>query len=291
MYAVAGINGHTGAAVANALLDAKQEVRAIVRRAEAGAQWKARGAEVAVADLTDPKALAAALSGAHGAYLLNPPRYEVPDPIAEAEKVGASVARALADSGIPRAVVLSSVGGHRATGTGIIRTVHRVEELLAGVATSIAFVRASYFFENWTPVLGAVREQGVLPTFFKSADYAVPTQPVCDIGAAVATLLTGKPWQGQRVIELSSFKASAADVAAAFSEVLGKTVSAVVVPHEQWADILRGAGFGPRAVELFVEMYDGLNSGVVSAEPGKEALNGKTTLEQAARALLSGVSR
>ena len=52
-----------GAAVAEALLAAGQRVRVIVRRAEAGAGWRARGAEVAVADLANPLALATALRG------------------------------------------------------------------------------------------------------------------------------------------------------------------------------------------------------------------------------------
>ena len=51
MYAVAGVSGQTGAAVARALLEAGETVRVIVRRPEAGADWKAQGAEVAVADL------------------------------------------------------------------------------------------------------------------------------------------------------------------------------------------------------------------------------------------------
>ena len=63
MYAVAGVTGQTGAAVAEALLAAGQHVRVIVRRAEAGAGWRrSAGAEVAVADLADPVALAAALA-------------------------------------------------------------------------------------------------------------------------------------------------------------------------------------------------------------------------------------
>src|SRR5688500_6999772 len=73
MYAIAGVSGHTGAVVATTLLAAGKPVRVIVRDAAKGAEWKAKGAEVAVASLDDRPALAQALRGAEGAYLLIPP--------------------------------------------------------------------------------------------------------------------------------------------------------------------------------------------------------------------------
>ncbi|HEX9275927.1 MAG TPA: hypothetical protein VGA51_05950 [Casimicrobiaceae bacterium] len=43
-YAVAGVSGHTGAALARRLVDAGERVRAIVRRSDAGATRKAQAA-------------------------------------------------------------------------------------------------------------------------------------------------------------------------------------------------------------------------------------------------------
>lgn len=124
MFAVTGVSGQTGAAVAAALLAAGAAVRVIVRNPEAGGAWKARGAEVAVADLADATALSSALRGTAGAYLLNPPRYDLADPFAQAAVVGSALARAITISGVPRAVVLSSVGAHQTRGTGAIGSVH-----------------------------------------------------------------------------------------------------------------------------------------------------------------------
>ena len=72
-YVVAGVSGNTGRVAAQVLLDAGERVRVVVRDAAKGEAWRAKGAEVAVADLGDASALAAALSGAKGAYLLLPP--------------------------------------------------------------------------------------------------------------------------------------------------------------------------------------------------------------------------
>src|SRR5258706_9638192 len=95
MYAVAGVSGQTGAAVARELLEAGEKVRVIVRREDAGAAWRGQGAEVAVADIVDAKALTGALRGTRGAYLLNPPSYQNPDPVARAGEAGKAIAEAI----------------------------------------------------------------------------------------------------------------------------------------------------------------------------------------------------
>ena len=50
MYAVTGITGRVGGAVAEHLLAQGERIRAIVRNPEKAASWKDRGAEIAVAD-------------------------------------------------------------------------------------------------------------------------------------------------------------------------------------------------------------------------------------------------
>ena len=51
MYVVAGVSGNTGSVVADTLLAQKLPVRVVVRDEAKGAPWKAKGAEVAIADL------------------------------------------------------------------------------------------------------------------------------------------------------------------------------------------------------------------------------------------------
>src|SRR5438067_11552606 len=75
MYVVLGVTGNTGSVVADTLLRQGKPVRVVVRDAAKAAPWKQRGAEVAVAQVQDSRALAQALRGAQGAYLLLPPDY------------------------------------------------------------------------------------------------------------------------------------------------------------------------------------------------------------------------
>src|SRR4051794_6855332 len=73
MFTVFGAHGNTGSIIANRLLDAGKQVRAVARDAKKLDALRARGAEVFTADVTRPEQVAAALAGAEGAYLLLPP--------------------------------------------------------------------------------------------------------------------------------------------------------------------------------------------------------------------------
>lgn len=137
-----------------------------------------------------------------------PPRYDLADPFAQAGKVGAVVAAALDASGMPRTVVLSSVGAHQAAGTGIIGTAHQFERAMAGVRVPMALLRANYFFENWNNVMGAVRANDVLPSFLDPLTRVIPMAVVADIGTAAAEVLRGPAWAGLRKIDFASFEAS-----------------------------------------------------------------------------------
>jgi len=83
MFVVIGATGNTGSAVADTLLSRKQSVRIVVRSADKGAAWKAKGAEIAVASLDDVSALTKVLEGAKGLYLLVPPNYGAQDWLAD----------------------------------------------------------------------------------------------------------------------------------------------------------------------------------------------------------------
>ncbi len=57
MYAITGITGQVGGAMARALLSVDKTVRAVVRNIEKGQSWAAKGCEIVVADMEDATAL------------------------------------------------------------------------------------------------------------------------------------------------------------------------------------------------------------------------------------------
>src|SRR3954469_8379541 len=118
MFAIAGVSGHTGSVVADTLLAQGHPVRVIVRDAAKGAASRTKGAEVAVADLQDTAALARALTGVAGAYLLLPPNMASQTPLEDHARLSAGFATAIEAAKVPHVVFLSSIGAQHATGTG-----------------------------------------------------------------------------------------------------------------------------------------------------------------------------
>src|SRR5882724_11468392 len=76
MFAITGITGKVGAAVARSLLSDDQSVRAVVRDRSKGAAWAQLGCDIAVADISDTAALAAAFEGTAGVFVVLPPVFD-----------------------------------------------------------------------------------------------------------------------------------------------------------------------------------------------------------------------
>ena len=110
MFAVTGVTGKVGGAVARALRDAGLPIRAVVRDAAKGAPWAARGCNVAVADLDEVAPLAAAFTGVGGAFAVLPPIFDPTPGFPEAKAMIGTLVAALAEALPPKLVVLSTVG-------------------------------------------------------------------------------------------------------------------------------------------------------------------------------------
>lgn len=285
LFAVAGVSGNTGAAVANVLLSRGHGVRVIVRDAGKGAAWAARGAEVVVADLGDIPALTQALRGMDGAFLLSPPRYDIADPVEAAARTGTALAAASKAAALPLVVVLSSIAAQHSTGTGMIKTNNRVETAFKAAGAKATFLRAPYFLENLGSVLPLIQEQGLLPSLI-DPDQRMDMIPVRDIGAAATDLLTGVA-AAAPVVELHGQKpVTIREVGAAFEQVLGKSVQVLGVPAQGWAETIAQWGLHPAVQKEFVEMYTGIADGTVDWE-GHPALHGATTLTEWAHHILN----
>lgn len=287
MYVITGALGQTGKAAVESLLHAGARVRAIVRREDPVLDgWRARGVQVATADLLDTVALTQAMQGAHGAYLMNPPAYMVPDLFAHARRTHASLLAAATAANVPHVVALSSIGAQHAQGTGNILTTHDFEEQLARHLGAVTVLRAPNFMENFAWSLEPVVRSGVLPTMFEPIDRKLPMASAVDVGRAAARLLLA-PAEGWRRVELHGpADYSAQDAANVLARLLVKPVRCEVVPRPAWAEIFRGIGFPPATVAGFCEMYEGFNGGLMRFE-GDPVERGAIDLEQALAPLVN----
>lgn len=290
MYVIAGVTGNTGKVVANTLLDAGKKVRVVVRDAAKGAPFAARGAEVAVADLLDDAALGKALSGAQGAYLLIPPTATAPSYRAHQRAVAEAVARAVAASKIPHAVVLSSIAAELPSGTGPIVGNHIAEGLLRAIETTkTTFVRPGYFMENLGESLGML-DQGLLPSFVP-ADLPIDMAATRDIGELAASLLLEGPGDARTtVVNLGGPAVTMNDAAAALTRIVGKEIRVHEAPIEAVAPTLESFGMGAELAGLYAEMTRAMLDRTIQWEPEHRRVLTKTSIETVLRALLAAHS-
>lgn len=289
MFAVAGVTGQTGSVVAKALLERKQPVRVIVRAAEKGASWKAQGAEVAVASLDDPDALATTLKGVTGAYFLVPPHYKADQYLEDRKRIADAIASAVKMSGLGHVVLLSSLGGHLAAESGPIVALRYAETRLEPVVQTLTIVRAPYFMENWRFAVDVARTQGVVPSFL-SPSRKIPMIAVRDIGHIAAECLLDRP-KGRRVLELSGPQDySPEDVASAIGGVLHRDVKVQPLPLSAAGSTFVSMGFSHDVARLFTEMYAGLESGRITYEGnGACRPRGLVTLSEAVSSWMSSL--
>jgi uncharacterized protein YbjT (DUF2867 family) len=283
MYAITGITGQVGGVVARQLLDAGRGVRAIVRSADTGAVWGAQGCEVALADMTDARALTAAFRDTEGVFVLLPPNFAPSAGFGETRAIVAALREALAEAQAPRVVCLSTIGA-QAERPNLLQQLQIMERELGQLDLPIAFLRAAWFMENALWDVEPARARGVIPSFLQPLDKPVPMVATADIGQVAADLLLDESWHGKRVVELEGpARVSPDDIAAAFTAALGHPVRAEAVARESWEALFKSQGTADPTPRI--QMLDGFNEGWIEFEGAP--LTGTVELDSVVRELVA----
>ncbi|CAM3244987.1 uncharacterized protein YbjT (DUF2867 family) [Williamsia muralis] len=220
-YVVIGATGAQGGAVVTALLARALPVRAVVRRPEStrARRLADAGASLAVADLGDPKSLAAAFAGVAGVFALTTPFERGPD---EEVSQGISIIEAASTAGVPHLVFSSVASADRHTGIPHFESKAVVEAALmrSGVASTI--VGPTYFYDNLLAGIDQVRG-GVLEL---AIGENTPLQQLSrrDLGEFVATVFEDPAPHVGRRIDIASDAPTPAQMAEALGQQLGRTV-------------------------------------------------------------------
>lgn len=263
MYAITGITGQVGGAMAQALLDAGLPVRAVVRNADKAAVWAAKGCDVAIATMEDADALAKAFTGAEGVFILPPPEFDPSPGFPEARAVISAVIQALKAARPARVVCLSTIGA-QARQSNLLTQRTLMEDGLGELSLPVTFLRPAWFMENFAWDVAAGRDTGVIDSFLQPLDKPIPMIATVDIGRLAAKLIQEK-WPGKRIVELEAERRySPNDVAAAFASVLGRPVRAEAVPRETWGALFKAQGMKDPVPRM--QMLDGFNEGWIRFE-------------------------
>jgi uncharacterized protein YbjT (DUF2867 family) len=259
MFLVTGITGKVGGATADHLLAHGKKVRALVRNREKAADWAKKGVELVDGDWNDSAAIERALKDVEGAFVMLPAVWAPSPDYQEAKGVIANYVEALTKAPPPRVVALSSMGANRTSGLGMITALSLLEQGFRELTSPIAFVRAGGFFENFLYGL-QVAQSGTLPVFYNPTNRKSTMVATNDIGAEVASLLTGPAWSGRRVVELGSMVAPD-EVAAQLGDVLNLEVKAFAVPRAGWAEAFEQFGVPKGRTGPAEDMFEAVNAG------------------------------
>ena len=280
MYVIMGGTGHVGSAVAQALLDRGEAVTIVTRDAKRAGAWRAKGAEIAEANVEDVASLRAALRRGRRAFLLNPSA----DTDTIERRTVANILLALEGSGLQKVVAESTGGAQPGERIGDLSVLWELEEGLRRQSIPAAINRAAYYMSNWDGLLDMVRSTGRLSTMFEP-DLAIPMAAPHDLGEIAARrLVSPLDDVGIRYVE-GPRRYSSIDVARAFSKALGRPVELDVTPRDKWKETYRSLGFSEAAADSYARMT------AVSVDSGfdmpADALRGSTTLEAYIRGLVA----
>ncbi|MGV9350465.1 NmrA family NAD(P)-binding protein [Streptomyces spiralis] len=249
--------GGVGRNVLEKLRSQNVPVRVMVRRDDdRAAQLRALGAEVVLGDLTRPETVAAALQGSRSMYFAMPVS---PDHLLAATVV-ASVAREYGK--LDALIDMSQMTVSQMTATSVGESHQQrlhwlAEQVLNWSGLPVVHIRPTSFLDN--PLFTTLPAQ----TIRRNNTIVLPfgagrTSPIAvdDVARVVATVLRDPAPHIGRVYELTGPRTvDMTELAGAFSKALGRPISYVDVPLDQWREeVLSTIGLPPHIEQHIVTM-------------------------------------
>ena len=279
MYTVLGATGNIGSVITKKLLEKGEKVRVVGRNASRLQQYVRRGAEAFVADIKDAEALTKALTGVRAAFLMMPPGMTSPDYRAEQEVESYAISTAVKNAGLQYAVNLSSIGAQAPAGTGPILGVHDSERKLNAVERlNVLHLRPAYFMENHLSAIEMIQMMGIFAGALKP-DLKIPMIATRDIGGHAAERLLKLDFSGKQTQELLGERdLSMTEAAAIISRGIAKPdMRYLQFTYEQVEQALVKMGLSAKTAAYFIEMFQGMNDGIVAGLEPRNAANSTAT--------------
>jgi uncharacterized protein YbjT (DUF2867 family) len=230
---VTGATGNVASQMIPLLTSAGVGVRAVVHDASKAKALAARGVATVEADLDRPRTLRNIFDGASAAMIITAAGPRAP-------QQASSALWAARQSGIKRVVRLSAVGAAHDAPTEGSRLHALSDTELENSGISFTILKAGPFMQSLLRWAREVAEQGTFHAF--GGDGRRCMIDVADIAAVAARVLTTPSHENKTYTLTGPGSISMHDVAAAFSEVLGKPVQYVPVSVEAADQQMAGWG-------------------------------------------------
>jgi uncharacterized protein YbjT (DUF2867 family) len=289
MFAIVGAAGKVGYSTCRTLREAGVPVRAVLRDAAKSSPLREIGCDIAIADLQDPASLSRAIANTQAVQVILPPPPQAEDAPGEMRRSIENVGRVLEQASVDLVLAISDYGAHIAAGVGMPTLFHAFETRLRRLKMRKVFLRSAEHMEGWGLAARAAIATGVLPSLHVPVEKAFPTVSAQDVGVIAARLLLHPNMRnGEQIVHAEGPRRySAADVAAAVSELSGRAITAQAIPRSQWQESLQRV-VSASAARLLMDVYDAHNKGgLIDAEPNTgEIRYGTTELIDALRPIV-----
>jgi uncharacterized protein YbjT (DUF2867 family) len=265
IYAITGATGNVGRVISENLLSRGHGVRAIGRSEKRLQPLVDLGAEPSVGSVDDTRFLKGAFENVTGAFAMIPPDFTANDFPAFQAQIAEALATGVKEAGVSHVVTLSSVGAHLTEGSGPIKGLHNLEERFNQLPeVNIVHLRPASFMENLLFGLDIIRNMGINGSALR-ADKPIAMIATKDIGAVAADLLSDLTFTGKSARELlGPSDITMIEATRALGEAIGNPdLKYVQFPYEEVRHALSGLGMSASAVDELIELYKGVNEGLV----------------------------
>ena len=223
MILVTGATGNTGGEVLARLVELGAPARALARNPDKAEVLAATGVDVAIGDMTDPVAMAAALEGVERVFLMSPPHP------AQHEMEGA-VIDAAGKADVSLIVKLSALGAGPDSPLQLGRRHAEIEERLVDSGIAHTVLRPASFMQNFFKFAPTIRSDD---TFFAPAgDGAAALVDSRDVAAVAAAVLTERTHTGDILVITGPEPVTFDEAAEALSAATGRPIRYVDVPPD-----------------------------------------------------------
>jgi uncharacterized protein YbjT (DUF2867 family) len=247
MILITGATGTNGQEVIKQLAAKGISVRALVRNIEKGESLKAFNVELVEGDFSDPASLANALQGVDKALML--------PPIApNAVELQHNFIEAAKKAGVSYIVKFSAIGADPNSPMRLGRWHGDAEQLLAESGIAYCTLRPNGFMQNFLAFGGLIANQNLFAQ--PGGQSAISHIDVRDICAAIVqTLLDDTAHAGKAYTLTGPDSLSFDQVAAIFSNILGRSISYVDQAPEEFKANMLAWGQPEWLADTFNEMF------------------------------------